>query len=90
MDFNEIGTMISTVGFPIVACIALYLQSKEQNKSISDLSLALQKLSDKIETMQRQIRREPQLNRQMAMNGEARAMKQQLAELKKELDKWNT
>jgi len=40
--------------------------------------------------MQRQIRREPQLNRQMAMNGEARAMKQQLAELKKELDKWNT
>ena len=49
MDFNEIGTMISTVGFPIVASIALYLQSKEQNKSISDLSLALQKLSDKIE-----------------------------------------
>ena len=51
MDFNEIGTMISTVGFPIVACIALYLQSKEQNKSISDLSLALQKLSDKIEQL---------------------------------------
>lgn len=51
MNANEIGTMISTVGFPIVACIALYLQSKEQNKSISDLSLALQKLSDKIEQL---------------------------------------
>lgn len=51
MNVNEIGTMISTVGFPIVACIALYLQSKEQNKSISDLSLALQKLSDKIEQL---------------------------------------
>ena len=51
MNVNEIVTMISTVGFPIVACIALYLQSKEQNKSISDLSLALQKLSDKIEQL---------------------------------------
>ena len=36
--------------------------------------------------LQRQIRREPQLNRQMAMNGEARAMKQQLQELKKHLE----
>lgn len=51
MDFSEIGTMISSIGFPIVACIALYLQSKEQNKSISELSLALQKLSDKIEQL---------------------------------------
>ena len=51
MDVNEIITMISTVGFPIVACIALYLQSREQNKSISELSLSLQKLSDKIEQL---------------------------------------
>ena len=51
MDVNEIITMISTVGFPIAACIALFLQSREQNKSISDLSLALQKLSDKIEQL---------------------------------------
>ena len=51
MNFNEIGTMISSVGFPIVACIALYLQSREQSKSISELSLALQKLSDKIEQL---------------------------------------
>jgi hypothetical protein len=39
-----------------------------------------------IDTMQRQIRREPQLNRQMAMNGEARALKQQLQALKKQLE----
>ena len=51
MNFSEIGTMISSVGFPIVACIALYLQSREQSKSISELSLALQKLSDKIEQL---------------------------------------
>jgi hypothetical protein len=40
--------------------------------------------------LQRQIRKEPQLNRQLVMNGEARALKQQLSEFKKELDKWNT
>ena len=48
----------------------------------------VKKLSEKIESMQRQIRREPQLNRQLEMNHEARAMKQQLAELKKQLEKW--
>ena len=51
MNVSEIGTLISSLGFPIVACIALYLQSREQSKSISELSLALQKLSDKIEQL---------------------------------------
>ena len=51
MNVTEIGTLISTVGFPIAACIALFLQSREQSKSISELSLALQKLSDKIEQL---------------------------------------
>ena len=65
-------------------------RDSESLQEIIRLKKDIKKLSDKIETMQRQIRREPQLNRQLAMNGEARAMKQQLAELKKELDKWNT
>lgn len=65
-------------------------RDSESLQEIIRLKKEIKKLSDKIETMQRQIRREPQLNRQLAMNGEARAMKQQLAELKKELDKWNT
>ena len=65
-------------------------RDSESLQEIIRLKKEIKKLSDKIEIMQRQIRREPQLNRQLAMNGEARAMKQQLAELKKELDKWNT
>lgn len=51
MDVNEIGALISSVGFPIVACIALFLQSREQSKAITEMSLALQKLSDKIEQL---------------------------------------
>lgn len=65
-------------------------RDSESLQEIIRLKKEIKKLSDKIESMQRQIRREPQLNRQLAMNGEARSLKQQLSELKKELDKWNT
>ena len=63
-------------------------RDSESLQEIIRLKKEIKKLSEKIETMQRQIRREPQLNRQLAMNSEARAMKQQLAELKKKLEKW--
>ena len=61
-------------------------RDSESLQEIIRLKKEIKKLSDKIETMQRQIRREPQLNRQMAMNGEARALKQQLQALKKQLE----
>lgn len=63
-------------------------RDSESLQEIIRLKKEIKKLSDKIETLQRQIRKEPQLNRQIEMNSEARAMKQQLAELKKELEKW--
>ena len=65
-------------------------RDSESLQEIIRLKKEIKKLSDKIEALQRQIRKEPQLNRQIEMNSEARAMKQQLQELKKELDKWNT
>lgn len=61
-------------------------RDSESLQEIIRLKKEIKKLSDKIDTMQRQIRREPQLNRQMAMNGEARALKQQLQALKKQLE----
>ena len=64
-------------------------RDSESLQEIIRLKKETKKLSDKIEALQRQIRKEPQLNRQIEMNSEARAMKQQLQELKKELDKWN-
>ena len=63
-------------------------RDSESLQEIIRLNKEIKKLKDKIDALQRQARKEPQLNRQMAMNGEARAMKQQLAELKKELEKW--
>lgn len=64
-------------------------RDSESLQEIIRLKKEIKKLSDKIETLQRQIRKEPQLNRQIVMNSEARAMKQQLQELKKELDKFD-
>ena len=64
-------------------------RDSESLQEIIRLKKEIKKLTDKIETLQRQIRKEPQLNRQIEMNSEARAMKQQLQELKKELDKFD-
>lgn len=33
MDLTEIMTLISTVGFPIAACVALFLYMREENKA---------------------------------------------------------
>lgn len=65
-------------------------RDSESLQEIIRLKKEIKKLSDKIESLQRQARREPQFNRQMEMNSQARELKQQLLELKKELDKWNT
>ena len=61
-------------------------RDSESLQEIIRLKKEIKKLSDKIETLQRQIRKEPQLNRQIEMNSEARAMKQQLGELKDQLN----
>ena len=60
MEFPEILTAISTVGFPIVACIVLavilYRQNEahkqemnEVKEAINNNTIALTKLADKIE-----------------------------------------
>lgn len=60
MEFPEILTAISTVGFPIVACIVLAVILYKQNEihktemnevkeAINNNTIALTKLADKIE-----------------------------------------
>lgn len=57
--YNAIVTMITTVGFPIAACVALFVQNATQQKqhkeemdgikeALNNNTLALQKLVDKI------------------------------------------
>lgn len=60
MNFQDILTAVSTVGFPIVCCGALFWSNHQQNKqhdeevvkfitAINDNKLAIQKLTDLIE-----------------------------------------
>lgn len=44
MEVNEVLTAISTVGFPIVACIALYYQNLKTTQALSDLTSAINEL----------------------------------------------
>ena len=52
MDFNEIGVLISTVGFPIVCTGAMWLSYTktlaEMDKTIERNTIALQRLLDKL------------------------------------------
>ena len=48
---NEAIQAISTVGFPIVACYALFKQSQSQSEALSSMALSIQKLTDKIDVL---------------------------------------
>lgn len=45
---SEVSGFISNVGFPIVACIYMYLQQKELIKSIGELSNTLKVIESKL------------------------------------------
>ena len=46
---NEIQSFISSVGFPIAMCCAMFYQMNKQSQIISDNTIAIQKLTDKLE-----------------------------------------
>lgn len=46
MDYNVIMQSIASVGFPIVACVALYLQNDKLRSTIEENTRAIQSLND--------------------------------------------
>ena len=59
----------------------------EDTKRIVELEGLIEKAKRELETIQKRIRNERQLNRQMELNGEARGIKKQIAQWQKELQK---
>lgn len=45
MDIQTVSTFISTVGFPIAACVALYLQNAKMSEALQNNTVALTELS---------------------------------------------
>lgn len=59
--------------------------SHEATQRIIELQDLIDKKSRYAESLQKKIRKEKQFNRQMELNGEARKIKREIAELKKEM-----
>ena len=50
---NELSTFISNVGFPIVACVFMYQQQKELNKTIMELSATLKGIDARLDAIEK-------------------------------------
>lgn len=50
---NDISQLISSVGFPIVACIFMYKQQIELNKTITELSATLKSIDTRIANLEK-------------------------------------
>ena len=53
---QEIQDLISNVGFPIVACIFMYKQNLELQKSLSELSTTLKAIDTRIDSIENDIK----------------------------------
>ena len=53
---QEIQELISNVGFPIVACIFLYKQNLELQKSLSELSTTLKAIDTRIDSIENDLK----------------------------------
>lgn len=52
---NEISNIISSVGFPIVACVFMYKQQIELTKTINELSTTLKSIDVRISEMEKEV-----------------------------------
>ena len=50
---EEMSNFISNVGFPIVACVFMYLQQKDLNKTISELSATLKSIDTRLDILEK-------------------------------------
>ena len=53
---QEIQELISNVGFPIVACIFMYKQNSELQKSLSELSTTLKAIDTRIDSIENDLK----------------------------------
>ena len=53
---QEVQEIISNVGFPIVACIFMYKQNLELQKSLSELSTTLKAIDTRIDSIENDLK----------------------------------
>ena len=55
MELNDIMSLINGVGFPIVACVFMYMQVQKLNNIILELSTTLKAIDSRIDNIQDEI-----------------------------------
>lgn len=55
---EELVKVISNVGFPVFACVMMFNQQKELNKTISELSSTLKTIDARIDNIENKVRSE--------------------------------
>lgn len=50
---EELSVFISNVGFPIVACVFMYIQQKDLNKTITELSATLKGIDTRLDSLEK-------------------------------------
>ena len=55
MDINGIVELINSVGFPIIACVFMYMQEQKLNNIILELSTTLKAIDSRIDNIQDEI-----------------------------------
>ena len=58
MELNEIMTLINGVGFPIVACVFMYMQVQKMNNIILELTTTLKGIDTRLDSLQEQLNKE--------------------------------
>jgi len=52
MDINALTTIISSVGFPIFACCVMFSQNQNLQKTLTEISVTMQKLADDLDELE--------------------------------------
>ena len=58
MELNEIMSLINGVGFPIVACVFMYMQVQKMNNIILELTTTLKGIDTRLDSLQEQLNKE--------------------------------
>lgn len=56
MDLNVITQMIGSVGFPIVACIVMFIQNNKMQETLTSIAVTMQALTCQIENLEDKMR----------------------------------
>lgn len=52
---NEIADFIKDVGFPIAACVFMFIQNNKLQGTLTNISIAMQKMADEISDLEDKI-----------------------------------